>query len=148
MRLTLLYLALILCFASTGSNARIYRWVDDNGVTVYTQIPPQDRDAEEIAPPTPPSAPVKKDGASAPESLSVPATQTPGAIPGDEKAQADYAAIMKRNCEIARRNLTLYQTPGDHYYKTRDGNYQPLTAKIRAEKIAIAEKQIEAYCKQ
>ena len=42
--------ALVIGLASPQADARIYKWVDENGVTQYTQTPPPKGEAEEIAP--------------------------------------------------------------------------------------------------
>jgi hypothetical protein len=44
-----LILALLLALPPAAASARIYKWVDENGTTVYSNVPPTDGDALKTA---------------------------------------------------------------------------------------------------
>lgn len=50
-----LLIPLMLILAMTAEGAAVYKWVDDKGVTHYSQTPPPDKKAKEVELPPPPS---------------------------------------------------------------------------------------------
>jgi hypothetical protein len=137
---SLLGLALLLV---GSAEARMYRWVDDSGMTVYSQSPPPSGEATEIkvntstaAPPQKPSTDGQAKEAAAPEK---PAGPTKAEIEESNKIKAD-------NCKAATSNLSLYENLGNKLVKTPDGLYKRLTEEERQQKIQESKKGIEEYC--
>lgn len=137
---SILGLALLL---ASSAEARMYRWVDDSGMTVYSQSPPPSGEATEInintstaaPPPAPPTEGQAKEAA-APVKPSGP---TRAEIEASNKIKAE-------NCTAATSNLTLYENLGNRLVKTPDGLYKRLTEEERQEKILESKKGIEEYC--
>ncbi len=118
------YLPLLL-LVSFAVQAKMYRWTDENGQTVYSQMPPPDGKAVEIAPPPPPPPP------SAPVSTPPPADKktATGQPRADERKPSEVpedSEIRARNCAAARHNLRVYEGLGSRLLKKADGTiYRP-----------------------
>jgi hypothetical protein len=113
----MLVIAMALAVAPLAS-AELYKYVDKNGKTVYTDQPPADADAKRMsAPPAPAAAPAKsyverdKEIEKGREKSREQAKKT---AEGDKAEQA-----KKQRCEQARGNLQIY-TDGGRIMKTND----------------------------
>lgn len=92
----------MLTFSGVGQAAeKIYRWVDDEGVTHFTAHPPKNRESELVRVQTGRSDPVKKPEAT-PESQSANTNQ------GDPATQQSRDDAYR--CSIAQENLRVLQT--------------------------------------
>ncbi len=138
----------LLSLAVAEAEAAMYRWVDDNGLTHYSQIAPPSGSFEVI------------------ESASQPATsgqdtvddlnqqwqqmQDRGAVrkerAEEQKAEQERAALRQANCETAKNNLEILQGPPNRLIKTAEGNYRRLTEEERQERIEQAKEIMEKSC--
>jgi len=141
----------IICLASfvTTMEARVYKWVDSEGVTQYSQSPPASGTAKEIAPPPLPSATrqmqksATSDTGSNTKSADEGATKEKGASADDI---AESEKIRTENCSIAKSNLDLYTNLGKKLLKTPGGLYKRLTEDERQEKIKQSEESVKEFC--
>lgn len=125
-----------------------YKWVDEEGVTHYSQRLPPDQESKKMAPPPP--APDKPKTPS--ESLKARLERLEREQAAREKAakqqtqEQEQHATRKRNCEAARKNLQLYE--GNPHWRIGDnsGNYTRLSDEERHARITEAKQQIEANC--
>lgn len=144
-----LLFTLIALFASTPLAAKTYRWVDENGVTVYSQKPPPSGQATEIKPPPPP--------ATSPEEAQSKLDEQRQKLEdlredrelkkkesGEKKAEAKR---KKSNCEAAQRNLAGLISRPHARQKGPDGEYHHIDEEARQEKITEAKKDIQENCK-
>ncbi len=138
-------------FFSDFLMAQTYRWVDDQGTTVYSQQPPPDgRNMKAIAPPPPPAESHEE----AREKLDQQIKQLNEA--GEKrmlekeaaaKKQAD-ANRNKQQCTNARSNLeAINNLPPQTLFKTGDEEYKRFTPEQRAEQIRQANETIKKYCR-
>lgn len=131
--------------------ARTYRWVDETGEVVYSQLPPPPGHASTVIgdPPPPAEAPeVIKQRLQ--EQLQQVEDRREDQQLADEKSAKEQqsAAEAARLCQAARENLrNLEQGPGNRLYRDSDGEYRRLTDETRAAKQAEARDVIEKYCK-
>ncbi|MET0047235.1 MAG: DUF4124 domain-containing protein [Sedimenticola sp.] len=152
MRFQAFAVAVALTVTAFHASAQVYRWVDEDGVTIYSQTRPAGGgEVTEIKTATPrgPAA-----ASSSPtERLDKQREQSDAA---KEKAESDalkreyeaeQAKARSTNCQAARHNLQLYQTLGNKIVKRPDGTYKRYTETERQAKIAEMEKQIEQFCK-
>ena len=146
--LPLLILVLSAALAAAPAAARMYKWVDDQGVVQYTQHPPPDREAQTIEP----RAPAVSDSQAA-ETLEA-IREKAEAARKDRQFGEDYSSFVQereariqKNCEIARENLRVLQTASRVQAKDADGNPYFIDDKDRDSRIKQAEKQIEDNCK-
>ena len=142
-------LALVLALTTQAVAAEVYRWIDDAGNTVYSQIPP--RDGRPVNVPRPAARPAepaqaqkqlrdlqqrledsREDRQLATESL---------------KKQQEKQKIKDENCRKARKNLAILRQQGRPRIRQPDGSYRRYTASETAQKIAEQERVIERDCR-
>lgn len=93
-----LFAAALLAFGAASGHAQVYKWVDADGVTHYSQQPPVSGDATEVAVPGP---------AAAPADAQAPKADQPD--PGAERRRASELSgeIRARRAEEARQQAAL-----------------------------------------
>lgn len=148
-------LIIFLCLAccTTIVNARMYKWVDDEGITQYSQSPPPKGYAKEIAPPPLPSATRKLNEADKEEPKPEAKTKPKEATVGSDKQEgptkkelAESEALRKENCDAVKSNLDLYTNVGNKLIKTPGGLYKRLTEVERQAKLAETNKLVKEFC--
>ncbi len=134
----------------TPAAARTYRWVDENGHTVYSQSRPPSGDATVIKPPPPPPPASEQGDTMKKLKARLDALNKDNEKKNMAKEEKDKAAkkadIKKRNCQTATEHLTTLEQHAQLKMKMDDGNYKMLTEEERAADIEKAKKAIEKYC--
>jgi len=138
-----LLLALVLApLLVPGAHAtRTYKWVDDDGVTHYSQHPPPDREAKVIEPnvalPSDAEASNGKAGANDSEGgRETAADETGGDEPGD----------MEAYCTQLRDQLQILNSSRDVQVQNDDGTLTPLEGDARAARRADVAARISQNC--
>lgn len=143
-------------FAGLALAGTMYKWVDDQGTTHYTDTPPPDRKAQEIQ--TEPSAPATGPGGAqpAPDNWQEEERQFQRrrAIRKEQQWQEEQAAARakqqavarKQSCLLARQNLHALQQGRPVYHIDENGRRTYLDDPARAAAIEQARKDIERYC--
>jgi len=144
-----LILACSTLFISASLTAKSYRWVDENGITVYSQKPPPSGSATEIKPPPPPAI--------SPEEAQRKLDTRRQALEdlredrelkkkesGEKKAETKR---QKSNCEAAQSNLAGLISRPHARQKEKDGEYSYISEEARQEKIEAAKKHIKENCR-
>ena len=145
---TLLY-AVCVSLVSLPAASGVYRWVDENGVTVYSQNAPPAGDAVRIKPQPGPSP---TDQAAAQERLKTQLEQSMDAeeesrqVEEEQAKEAEQATAKAGACKAARDNLETLQNLGNRMVRTADGRYLRLSEEEVAAKIKEAQTQVEDYC--
>lgn len=134
----------------TGLEAEVYRWVDENGVTIYSQTPPPGQvEAETIAPPPPP--PTEPDETWKNLNRQWQEMQDREDARKEQKEEAakeqERQEVRARNCKAARQNLKGL-TAGHFRMRIQepDGGYRMMPAEERQAKIEKAREMIRKYC--
>ncbi len=143
-------LLLCLLLLAPGAGAEMYRYVDENGVTVYSQTPPPHGDAQVLEPQTgPPSA--TRDAARAALQGRLEAAQDrrdDETMTAEEQAEtAAEAAARRAGCDAARQNLKTLQRAGQHLTRDEEGKLRYINAKERQRRLQEAREQIDERCK-
>ena len=142
-------LLLFALFFVAGARAEIYRWVDENGVTVYSRRPPANAEAQTVKEPPPPAA----DPEAAQQELDGELQQMDDYLEdremvqeqrGKEKATKQLSAA---NCRKARDNLENLDAASRRLIRMPDGSYVRLTEEQRQEYMVKARTGIEEFCK-
>jgi hypothetical protein len=128
----------------------MYRWVDETGTTVYSQLPPPKGTAVTLKPDPGPSA----------EEVERASANTRRLIEQDLDKREDQAraaaetakrtaaqATLQQNCEAARKNLETLQNLGRGRLRTPDGTSHYYTDDELARLMDEARAQIKANCK-
>lgn len=132
------------------AQAAMYKWVDENGVTQYTQYPPPNRKVEVVVPPPPPAEDPEGAQKKLEDLLQRQDEQRKAAeTAAQERAKTEeQTAARAKNCETARKNLAALTTGGRKRILGPDGVATFLTDEDREARIAKAKQQIADYCKE
>ncbi|MBL3526891.1 MAG: DUF4124 domain-containing protein [gamma proteobacterium endosymbiont of Lamellibrachia anaximandri] len=148
-----LFSGFFLAAISLAAGAQTYRWVGEDGITVYSQTPPPSGSAEVIKQrPAPESTPADTEAANKRlnkmrQDLEDRREDRKLAKQAqDEKQQA--AATHLQNCEVGRSNLRNLTALGNRKLRTQDGEYLRLTEEERQTRMEQARKDIEDNCKK
>ena len=142
-------LALTLALFVPAVSAQMYRWVDQDGVTVYSEQPPADTAATPIRTQPGPSA---EDTLSAQERIRTLVEQDfdkreEAARQAEESRKgAENQAARQANCQAARTNLETIQNLGGKLLRTPDGAYRQVPDAERVKLADEARKQIQENC--
>lgn len=144
------YLMLAVVFlVCTPLAAKTYRWVDENGVTVYSQKPPPSGPITIIKPPPPPAVSPEE----AWSKLNA-RKQKLDDLNENRELEKQEASKKKReneglksNCEAAKRNLAGYIARPHARQKGADGEYGYISEEARQKKMKQAKEQIKENCK-
>ncbi len=140
---------LILAGLATGSQAAMYKWVDANGVTVYSQTPPASGPSTRVKPPPPPAMTPEE----ARERLDRSRQNLEDAAEDRELASQkdsqkdDQADTFKANCSAARNNLMNWEGNPRKLVGQSDGTYARVTEEERQQKMQEGRHMIEKFCK-
>jgi hypothetical protein len=142
---------LLVSFFSSFLMAQAYRWVDDQGNTVYSQLPPpDDRNVTTIAPPLPPAnSPEEAQGKLDGQIKQMNEAEEKRAVEKQStaKKQADVK-YKKQQCTNARMNLeAINNRPPQTLFQMGDGEYKRFTPDQRAAQIKQANETIKMYCR-
>jgi len=136
---------LLACTAQAG----MYRWVDDNGMTVYSQTPPPDRDAHTLKPLPPPAASPEQ----AQRQLDQQLQQKNDYMEDRELAaeqrrnEQDERKLIEENCRRARSNLENLEDATRRLLLMPDGSYQRLTEEDRQQRMQEARELLDQHCR-
>lgn len=126
---------------ATSSFATLYKWVDDEGKVTYSDTPP-DETMEEfklrgVAPPAPAPAEDAQEGGE-------PDADVAETTEAEDKEHTERFA---KNCEIARKNVTVLENADPVLSKDKEGKTHVLKpGEVRA-RLERSKQQVERYCK-
>jgi len=139
----------ILCLLMPSlSTADVYKWVDNDGKTNYTQLPPPPgyewEAVRETASPAATRSPSATELQERYEEKQK-ERENKAAVAGQEKKNAE---IRRLNCDAATGNLTALEQEGQRRYMNADGELMRPTDKERQQLIDQAKQQMEKYCNE
>lgn len=130
------------------AQAAMYKWVDENGVTQYSQFPPPSREYQTVVPPPPPAEDPEGAQKRLEELMKRQDESYKARTEAAEKQKQATAEAERRkqNCSTARANLEKLTTGGNRRLIGPDGVAYYPTEEERQQRIAEARKQIEEFC--
>lgn len=136
-----------LCMASVllanpSFAAKIYKWVDEDGITHFSEHPPKNTQTTVIKPKVGHSEPVNYDsGAPADD-------KTAAEAAAQRQAEEDLAQALKdpTRCEAARKNMETLQNFGRVKVKGEDGEFHYLSPEEQQERIQSTQQAIDESC--
>ena len=157
---TTVALTTLLCLATAGglNASEYYTWVDENGVTNYSERAPKDYQTTHItesehfgyrprdrAPVVPPPSAEETPEPSQPSDSDV----DPDAAIAEEKAQyeAELAAERKHNCDLGKQNLARLETYARIRVQGDDGKLRYLTSEEMEQKKKESREAIKFHCR-
>jgi hypothetical protein len=128
-----------LILSNTALADKLYKWVDDQGVTHYSEHPPLNTANEVIKP---------KTGHSDPVTYTPPAPAPVSAAEAKKAAEAEARAARKdpKRCAEARKNLETLKTFARIKIMGADGQYRYLTPDEQKQKLTESSKVVEESC--
>jgi hypothetical protein len=147
MKSALLFAALLLSAISvSAATKQVYRWVDAQGETHYSQTPPPGNSAEEVSVPVASGTPAPGPAAP-PQQEAQPTPEQAGTTGNQGRQAAERQAIGEEQCGKLRDYLfKLQQTARRLYERDKAGNIQWLTDEDRQQRIAATQKQLSDLC--
>ena len=149
---------LLLLFSMTSVSARVFKWVDEKGVTHYSESAPPRQKTTELA--TRPAPPATRDGDINPETLRWQRLENEFQKHKAERKAAETveeleqenaqrrAADDKRKCIQAQRELYVLQQQLPVFSLNEKGERVYLEDKLRPAEIENAKQEIKTYCTQ
>ncbi|MGV6826739.1 MAG: DUF4124 domain-containing protein [bacterium] len=133
--------------------AETYRWVDDEGNTVYSQSPPpDDREVKSIKPPPPPPPGETERMQQRLETLQEASdTRNKAAAKAaeTERKEQDAAMALKKDCENSRKSLDILQSRPPHStFAQPDGTYKRYNAEEWHNRINELNKFLDENCRR
>ncbi|MGH8530718.1 MAG: DUF4124 domain-containing protein [Nevskiales bacterium] len=121
-------LGVILAFSAVAAQAAVYKWVDQNGKTHYSDKPVQNA-----------------------EKLKVPGDKKaePGQQPDSDKPKLDEAAtaqVRAQKCEQAQSRLAEYQNSSSLVSKDEFGAQRTLSPEEQVQAIVEMQKNVDSFC--
>lgn len=143
---TVLAPALSLMFLLSGAahaETTIYKWVDKNGETHFSQLPPSQGEAQQIDPDyATPSAPSGESAAKS--SAPVP---DKNALKPDQAITVVNKEEAQKACTQAKEQMDMLRDPKNQpMVQEKDGKYRPLTTDEIASRIKQAEEVANKAC--
>jgi hypothetical protein len=131
------------------AEARTYKWVDDNGVTQYSQTPPPKRDYEVVHGPAKPATGSEKTASDLEIRLhQFEQRRDEAAKQKAERQKAKQVNAQRRtDCEKSKQNLEYLENHPQIRLTDEDGSVRYLTEKERQEKIQASRDNINKLCK-
>ncbi len=121
-------LGAVLALSAMAAHAAVYKWVDQNGKTHYSDKPVQN--AEKL----------KGSGAKKEE---------PGQQPDSDKPKLDEAAtaqVRAQKCEQAQSRLAEYQNSSSLITKDEFGEQRTLSPEEQVQAIVEMQKNVDSFC--
>jgi len=141
-RLSTLALCLFaLVIGNPATAAKVFKWVDENGVTHFSEHPPKNTASTRINPKIGHSEPVNYDSAAK--------TETSPDNAAARKAEEELARSLKdpTRCAAARKNRETLQNFGRVRVKNEnDDGFHYLTPDEQQERLRATDKAIEESC--
>jgi len=146
--LRLVCLTLILSLFATATFAEIYKWVDKNGQTHYSQQAPRDIATTVIKTPPPPAIDPNIAQQQIDELINQQKSEDQLRLETQNQQQidAENKANQERNCKIAQQQLQQYQNNPGRRIMDADGNATRLAEEERQQKIQESQENITKYC--
>lgn len=119
--------------AGSAQAARTYKWIDENGVTHYSQYPPPKGEVEIVEPDIALPSGV--------DTTTGTAEQTAAGEAGGEDTQT-----MEEYCNQLRNQAQMLASERDVRVRHEDGTLRPLEGDARASRRAEIDQQIQQYC--
>ncbi len=147
--LRLVCLTFMLSLFATATFAEIYKWVDENGQTHYSQQAPRDIDATVIKTPPPPTIDPNIAQQQVDELIKQQEAEEQMRLEqrNQQHIAADKQIAQEENCKAAQQQLQEYQNNPGRRVMDADGNVTHLAEEVRQQKIQESQENVTIYCK-
>jgi Domain of unknown function (DUF4124) len=143
MRIALLFLSS--CIISNHSVATVYKWVDDKGVTQYTETPPPFKPTTEVRIMPAPAANAAAQNYSKEAEFQKRRSEAQEAAAAATRQAATRKDAQQR-CAQAKQNLEVLRSPKAVYPDNKDGKSAPFKEEAREDLIKKTKDDIATHC--
>ncbi len=139
----------ILCASSLAVAGKIYKWVDEQGNTHYSQQPPNNRSTQMNIPSSPSrSTPATSSNRKEATQKLLDAIATERAAKTEAKDKSEKKAErLKTNCSNARKRVASLEMGGRRFDVTEQGERRYLDDAEVKKRLAAAQKLRSKWCK-
>lgn len=131
-----------------SGHAEVYRWVDEQGVTQFSQTPPRAQAYDTVKVPPPPEVDAATEEQRKSDIEQLDEWQRARQEKQEKQhAKTEEAQQRKKNCENARANLDTLENLGTRMLKTPEGEYVRPTEKELEQRQEETRKAIDEFCK-
>ncbi|OBS09932.1 DUF4124 domain-containing protein [Acidihalobacter prosperus] len=124
------------------AHGAIYKWIDAQGVTHYSQMPPSGHRYTVI------DSPVDAGNGTAESAGTNPAPMAPeSAAPKDAAPKPAQIPDLKQRCQIASSDVKTLEQPRRVRIVKPDGSVEWMSDSQRAQRLKQAQAFVERYCK-
>lgn len=140
----LLITTLLTLACSSAMATQMYKWVDENGVTQFSQQPPTDNQYQRmnVTPPPQPTAPTPQAQTASEGEAAATDTEATQQQVADPEYQAELAAY----CASLRERLTTMENNPRLRRTREDGSVERITEEERQEMISKAKADLQTHC--
>ena len=135
--------AIALACVASAAGAELYKWVDEKGVTQYSEQPPPDGKAKKVE--LLPTGPVKAAPDWRQQEMELRKRRAEKEL-AEEDARSPESARRRQNCQTARRQLDILKAPRPVYNLNDRGEKVWLEDKDRAAEIERWTEEASRYC--
>ena len=137
---------LLMLLLAGNVSAAMYKWVDEDGNTHYTQSPPPgDIQAETIAPPPRVNTKQAVEQLNEQEEKASELRKQRLDAAEEQRKKDEELARKQANCELARQRLESYTEPRVKFVQA-DGTRVRATEEERLEQIKTSQDMIDEFC--
>ena len=142
-RLVIASITLSIClniYSADNISKVTYKWVDEQGVTQYTERPPQSRAYEKIT--------VNASGGKEITSVTEEEAITKTKVGGETKSDTldEILKANERNCKIAKQNMEVLMKVAKIRVSDAEGENRILSTEEKQARIDETQKQLDIYC--
>jgi len=125
----------------------MYKWVDKDGNTQYTQKPPPGNiEHSKLKPPPKIDSESSQNALNERQNKLSELREQRQKTEADKKTAAEEKARLKKNCETAKANLATYIRPRVTITE-KDGSRVKATEEVRQQRLAETKQRIKEFCK-
>ncbi len=150
MRYLTLFFVMTLAITPLISQAgKVYKWVDENGNSQFSQFPPEDQQQSEqvnIKTQKSISSSQSKEKLESMRQKLLESSVDRNTEDEEEKQDKENEKIRAQNCDKAKQHLRDLESNGRIYKTLENGERYWFDVKERAEKIKGAQKQVKEFC--
>jgi len=143
------WLALLASLCAASAMGAVYKWVDANGVTQYSETPPPNIEARELPiQPAPPAEATSEEAAPPSEAAPAPVGRTAQDRAREREDEQKRTGDMRQTyCAIAQRNVQVLTSGNPVVELSAEGHEMFMSPEQRAAALAEANRRVDRYCK-
>ena len=131
--------------SQADGSTQIYKWVDKNGETHFSQLPPKQGESQVVNPDY--ATPGNNEEAEASPDAAKTEDETQKPFPADKPVLAIDKKEAAKACETAKAQIKMLQNPQNQLMtQDSDGKYRPLTSEEIASRLKQAQDVANKAC--